>query len=408
MVRSLNMPRSLATMTAASTRQSPDSPRPLLAALATFGSTRLLGNTFIRFPFVLITPLARGLGIPIESATALLGIRELGGLVSPVLGHYADEGHERRVILGSGMATAAACAAIAAGGPVWLVTALFVAGGAAKNGIDTAQNAWIGHRVPFDQRGRTLGAVETAWSGAFLIGVPICAWLTDWGDWRTPYLVLGIAMALMSVVMAKVMGPDRPTESDQTAPIGELLRWRPPSGTWGLYAFACLHPFAQMLVFAVAGDWFVDRLGMSLAGLGFNTLLIGVGELTGTSLTIAFADRIGTRRAAIIGIVLMAPLSALLGAVSSNATLAVALLVALAIAFEFAFVSALILFTEFAPGSRGAGIGSIFAVITVSRALSAVAAGFIYVHLGIGLVGALAAAASVLGALAMAVGTTDS
>ena len=388
--------RSLPRVQPASTPDSDaGSPGELKGQLAAFGAARLVGNTYIRFPFVLITPLARGLGVPIDTATALLGIRELGGLVAPFTGHHADQGHERQVMVASGLLTAVASIAVAAGGPVWLVGVVLVVGGASKIATDTSQNAWIGHRVHFRRRGRVIGLIETAWAGAFLVGVPICAWLTDTASWRTPYVAVGLAMAATTLVMGALTGPDHAEEAASPSAL-DILRWRPPPGWWGLYAYAWLQPFSQMLIFAVAGDWFLQSLGMSLAGLGFNTILIGLGELTGTTLTISFADRIGKRRATVIGMLAIAPLAAAMGLVGSSAVAGVAILIGIAIAFEFSFVSAIVLFTEFAPDSRGAGIGSMLAVVTISRAVSAIVAGVVYVHVGIGAIGLAAAACSLL------------
>jgi DHA1 family inner membrane transport protein len=406
-VRKSDISRSLPAVPPAST---PDfSARPLSelrAPLTAFGVARLVGNTYIRFPFVLITPLSRGLGIPIDTATAILGIRELGGLVAPFSGHHADRGHERRVMVLGGLFTGGACIGIALGGPLWLATVVLLIGGTAKVGLDTSQMAWIGHRVNFGGRARVIGLIETAWAGAFLIGVPICAWLTDTHGWQAPYVVVGLAMAVATVFMGLIMGADHPEKSEAPSAL-DLLRWRPPAGWWGLYAYAWLQPFAHMMIFAVAGDWFIEHLGMSLTGLGFNTVLIGMGELGGTTLTITFSDRIGKRRSTIIGMFAIAPLAVAIALVGSSAIAGVIILVMMAVAFEFSFVSAIVLFTEFAPESRGAGIGSMLAVVTVSRAFSAIVAGLIYVHIGIGAIGVLAAVCALAGGAAMVVGSTE-
>src|SRR5690349_19573620 len=69
--------------------------RPLVPIIA----ARLGGNILIRFPYTFGTAISRGLGIDIDTLTAILGVRELGGLAAPAIGHVADRGHERRTMV---------------------------------------------------------------------------------------------------------------------------------------------------------------------------------------------------------------------------------------------------------------------------------------------------------------------
>src|SRR5689334_2527376 len=89
-------------------------PGPRLGGVTTgFVVTKLLGNLFIRFPYVFITKISEGLGVPIKTLTWVFGARELGGLAAPQAGRWVDRGHARRVIAFGGLVCGAACAAAA-------------------------------------------------------------------------------------------------------------------------------------------------------------------------------------------------------------------------------------------------------------------------------------------------------
>jgi predicted MFS family arabinose efflux permease len=157
--------------------------------------------------------------------------------------------------------------------------------------------------------------------------------------------------------------------------------------------FAALQPFAQMMVFAVVGDWFVTSLGMSITGLGLNTMLLGLAELTGTGLAALFSDRVGKRRTAMGGLMLGLPLAAILGFTGGNAVVGVSVLLLMDVGIELAFVAVLPLITELDPDARASAIGLAMAVITLSRATSSIVAGVVYVNFGMEVIGLIAATA---------------
>lgn len=371
--------------------------------LGTILANRGIANAFIRFPYVLITPLTVGLGISLSTATALLGIRELGGLLAPLAGRQADRGHERSTMVACGLLTAAGSAFATLGSNVVIFCVMMTIGGAAKIGSDSAQSAWVGHRVPFSRRGRVLGLTELSWGGAFLVGVPACAWLTDGFGWQAPYIILGGALALASLATRIVAPPDEviAVEDQRTG------RWMPPRASIGLFAYAFLQPFAQMMVFAVAGDWFVTAFGLSLSGLGTGALLIGLGEIVGTLATVWAADHFGKKRSTVAGLVPVIPALLVLGWVGGNQVLGVGLIVLAAIGFEFSFVAALPLFTEIDPTARASAVSATFATATFSRAISSALAGIIYVWGGIAANGVVAATCLILGAGIVAFGVQE-
>lgn len=353
--------------------------------------TRLVGNLFIRFPYVFINQISRGLGVDVTTLTLVFGVRELGGLAAPLAGRWVDRGHAGRAIVWCGVAAGTACA-IAAAAPFWAFVVLMVVGGAAKISVDLAQNAWVGHHVHLARRGRVIGLIETTWAGAFLVGVPALGWVIDRWGWRAAFYATGPLVALTAVAAGRRL-PDTPVSPDPPSSphsprSGDV---EPPQAAFpvaraadpvrlrrAVWAFCVLQPGAQMLIFAVNGDWFSTELGMSTRTLGLVTALLGVAELGGTGLAITLTDRFGSLRCGMWGILLTAP--PLLGilAVGDHVVAAVALMLAMCVGVEFAFVTVLPMVPELDVERRGRAVGQVFVMMMVARAVSSWTAGIIY------------------------------
>jgi DHA1 family inner membrane transport protein len=54
-------------------------------------------------------------------------------------------------------------------------------------------------------------------------------------------------------------------------------------------------------VFVVYGAWLEQNFGLGLVALGSATTVIGIAELSGETITATLADRIGLRRAVVVG-----------------------------------------------------------------------------------------------------------
>lgn len=372
-----------------------------------FAATRLLGNLFVRAPYVFITEISRGLGVSVETMTVVLGVRELGGLGSPVAGRLVDNGHGAAVIAAGGVLVGISCLLAATPWfPVFVV--VMVLGAFAKNSIDLAQNAWVGHEVPVTKRARVIGFIETTWAGSFLLGVPVIGFATDRFGWRSGFLITGPILALLAVGSGASLrrsqqgaAEDEPVGAPAARPTGSTATSTGSAATHhaleaianparlrrAIWAFFCLQPFSQMLVFAVNGDWFAGHLAMSNTQLSFATAALGVAELVGVAWVIAYADRLGPVRVGGVAIGLAAIPSLILiamsnSAVGNSAVFGVAMLLLMDLAMEASFVATLPIVTELDVDNRGRSVAQAFVVMLVSRAVASAAGGAIYTRLG--------------------------
>lgn len=365
--------------------------------IAGFAATRLLGNLFVRFPYVFIDQIARGLGVEVRTLTFVFGARELGGLVSPQAGRWVDRGHTGRVVAFGGLLAGLSCLAAATSWfPLFVV--VMILGGAAKVSVDLAQNAWVGHEVPLTARGRVIGVIEATWAGAFLAGVPALGWAVDRWGWQAAFVVTGPLLALLAMGSGARLRDHAHTddEPDVVAHHDVTIDARPDRVTTAVWVFCFMQPMAQMLIFAVYATWFRNELHLSNSKISVITALLGVAELVGTVVTVLTTDRLGPIRCGMWGMALtIAPMLGVV-VVGSSAAPAAALLIAMAMAIEFAFVSVLPVVSELDVANRGKAVARVFVLIMVSRALGSAIAGTVY-DLG-GFDAALVAAAVAAGA----------
>ncbi|HRF98405.1 MAG TPA: MFS transporter, partial [Aggregatilineales bacterium] len=99
-------------------------------------------------------------------------------------------------------------------GTFWAVAITFLLFGVAKMVYDPASQAYLGDRIPYAQRGRSLGIVELGWAGALVIGAPIGGLLLEKAGLSAVFLMM-IAFAVVAfVAMAIYLPSDAPHPDD--------------------------------------------------------------------------------------------------------------------------------------------------------------------------------------------------
>jgi DHA1 family inner membrane transport protein len=352
--------------------------------------TRFVGNLTVRFPFAFLPTIARGLGVSLTSMGVAFAIADLAGLSSAYVGHRVDRGHNRLGMV-AGM-TALSVGALLAGvsNGIVLFTAAITCVGLGKATYDTAMNTWIGHSVPFYRRGRITGITEYSWALSFFIGVPILGLLIDATSWRGPFILMAVLSLVMAGVVYLTFPADSPTEGSEI-----------PKVDWDRQMVAVMAAlagiaFGQQMILLTYAAWLEDSFDLAVQGLGFVALVIGIGEIGGTTATVLFTDRLGKRRAIMVGVVIMIPGALLLPATVGSLPLALLVLALIFLGFEFALISWLPLLSEIRPEARGTVTGYGLAVYTFARAAGALAGPFILTEFGINEVTILAAASMVV------------
>ena len=349
--------------------------------LVVAGLIRLAFNTTVRFAYPMAPALGRGLGVPLASITSLVAAQQFTGLFGLISGPLSDRAGRRRMML-------AGCAMLAGGmllggalATYWTVLlALFLAG-LGKVFFDPAFQSFMGEWVPYDRRGRVFGLSEFAWAGSLLLGVPLIAFLMSRLGWRSPFFLLGGA-GLLALAAVLLWFPRDQRQIHASAFIADLWQaWRrigrEPAAlyvlTYGLLFSGALHS-----LFVVYGVWLEEAYGLSVAALGATALVLGLGDLSGEVLTASLADRLGLKRAVIVGSVALILSYLLLPVLGRSLVGALAGLFLVFLSFEFTIVTLASFVIGVVPGARATMLSSLLATSSIGRMIGVAAGGLIW------------------------------
>ncbi len=360
---------------------------------------RFIINTSRRFVYPYAPALSRGLGVPLTSITALIALNQFTGVLSPLFGPLSDRwGYRVMMLTGLGILAAGmlACGLLPFYGVI--LVALFLAG-LGKSMFDPALQAYIGERVPYQRRGMVIGLIELSWAGASLIGIPMAGLLIEQLGWRAPFFVLGGLGLLAMATLGLVIPTERHHPHHVASSMGFRQAWRQlcqERAALGMLGFGFFFGIANDSLFVVYGAWLESNFALGLVALGMATTVIGAAELMGETLTATIADRLGLKRAVIIGAILSIFSYVLMPVIAQTLPLALAGLFIIFITFEFSIVTAFSLVTEVLPGARATMTSFFVAVGGLGRMVGALMGGAIWLWGGMPATGFIAAVLSVV------------
>ncbi|MEM9654392.1 MAG: MFS transporter [Actinomycetota bacterium] len=342
----------------------------------TFGKGTV--NTAIRWlPFFLPT-----LAVAFDSSTAalalLLGIAEGAGLTTIAVGRVLDAGRERLVIIAALLAIVLS-SALAIAGSIWTFAIAVAILGAASGHVTVGGHAWISARVPFHRRARFIGVYEISWASALLVGVPVIAVLISAFGWRAPFIATAAAAVVAAFLVWTINdGVATNRQSDGPADTTPLT-----VDAWLIIAASAAIAMAGLTTIVVAGTWLDGAFGVSTGGVGLLAMAVGAVELTASSGSSAFADRLGKRRTIQYSVTAtLAGLGIIASAGESLAIGTVGLLVFF-LGFEYSIVTSFSLVSEAMPAARGRVLGIGNGTNTLARGIGVSSAGLLYEAYGI-------------------------
>ena len=356
--------------------------------------TRLVINTAHRFVYPFLPAISRGLGVSLDTAGFLVSARWGAGLATPALVAAIGRGEKRRRLIGFGLAVFAVGAAVTAATGLFVGALVgFLLMGVSKPVYDIAAQAYISDRVPYRARARYLAVLELTWAGGLLVGAPAAGWLIDRAGWAAPFWAIAALAAVAFSLQMRILEPDVAHPGAARAP----LAWDRSAAS--LLVVVALFSGAFELMFVVFGAWLEEAFALSLVALGGTAVFIAFAELTAEGSTVAFTDRMGKRRAVVIGLAVSAVGFALVAVFSTSYVLGMAALLVGIAGFEFSIVSGIPLATEVRPLGRTRYLSWMVVAMSAGRALGAAAGPPLFSAGGIEANAIAAAAANVLAAV---------
>jgi DHA1 family inner membrane transport protein len=335
-------------------------------------------NTALRWmPFFLPT-LAAAFATTTAQLTTVLGVGEMAGLSTLLIGRHLDGGRERRIMAGS-LGLVAVSAAIAMVGNLWVFAASYIVLIVGVSSYTVSGHAFLSRRVPYQRRARAIGVFETSWASALLIGAPLVALVINLFGWRAPFAILGALSAVMALVIARGTDDSVPLD-DATSPV---VRQRLTSDTWIVIGASAAIAMTGLTTIVIVGTWLDEALGVSTGGIGLVAMAFGAAELVASSSSAAIADRAGPIRSTRIALVAAALGLIVMSQAGSSLLVGALGLLLFFLGFEFSIVTSFSIVSEAMPYARGRALAANSAVGTMARSIGIVLSGVLYESFGI-------------------------
>jgi predicted MFS family arabinose efflux permease len=316
-------------------------------------SARFIINIMFRAAYAFVPQFSRGLGVDLQTMSALMSARASVGLLAPVFGPLSDRFGRRIVMLG-GLALFVLCALIAFASSSFIPFAVgFIGLALAKVIFDPSASAYLGDRVPYAQRGLVLGIGELGWAASGFVGVPLAGWAIDRWGWQSPFAGVALGGVIVWLWAAWALPRAEPTSHvihpNFRAAFTTILRHR--SAVFMLCAVA-LFTIASDLIAITYATWLEQKFNVDTLTLGSITATFGVADVIGELLSMWGVDRFGKKRALLVGFISTAFCYVTLPLVEASLSSAVVALFVFYTCFEFAIVSVYPLVSELTPEAR--------------------------------------------------------
>ncbi len=377
------------------------------ADLARLTGAKTVANVALRWIPLFLPTLERAFQATTAQLTTVLGVGELAGMSTVVVGRHLDRGRERAVMVISLVVIAASALVALVGNIAAFAVATFLLVLGVAN-LTVAGQAWIAHRVDYRWRARSIGFFETSWAIAMLVGAPLIALVINGFGWRAPFIAVAIASLATAAMVRLTVSPSGPPPRIATTPVvpSATLSAAHDGGitmaAWFVMVGSALTAMAGLSVFVISGSWLDNEFGVSTGGIGIVAIAFGATELTASLSVATFADRVGKLRSTLAGLATLV-VGLMMMVAASELWLGIAGIVVFLLGFEFGFVTSLSLVSEAMPTARGATIAISNGVGTIARAIAAIGSGWLYSRYGVAGTGALSAAAAVLAAVCLLV-----
>jgi predicted MFS family arabinose efflux permease len=332
---------------------------------------RLALNMVFRMVYPFRGEFERALGVSYAQMSRGLGVRSFLGFFAPLLAVVGEKrGRRAGMLFGLGVYVLGLGVVI-----VWptftgFILALVITT-LGKFTYDPSVQAYIGDRVPYEQRGRMLAVFEFSWSLAYLLGGLVVGALIARYGWQSPF-VLVAALALIGIaVLRRLLPADRPETGGEARLLGGFREIFASGPAVMALAMVTLMGLANELVNLEFGPWLQDSFGLELLALGGASAVVGLSELGGEGAVSMLIDRLGKRRAVAFGLLLNVAAGGLLPLLDGQVGAAVFGLGLFYFSFEFLFVSTVPLLTQILPKARGTMMAFMFAGISLGRVTGA-------------------------------------
>jgi len=356
------------------TSQPPSAPPVIsLKRLLTLAiGTRLITDTAVRLFYPFLPVICRGLGISLVAGGSLMTVRTAVGLMAPWGGLAINRFGVKRIVL-FGLATQAlglwwfsmAEGWLAAVGPMMLL-------GLPMASLVPALQVFVSERVPYQNRGRIIGAVEFSWAAVNLFVLPLMGLLITLQGWAVPfYYIAGITAVGILIVWRWFPDHHRTASVQRIGMLPYLRQFLQNRSALAVVLSGGFLFVGTESFFVTYAAWLEQIADLSPSDIGLVVGIMGLTEWGGSGLASAFIDRMGKRRGVLAGFVLSSIMLCILPFLDVSLWMAIAGLAIYALFFEFTIVSSIPLLSEQMPQARSITLAMGILAISLSRLIMA-------------------------------------
>lgn len=347
-------------------------------------STRTILNIGYRAVYPFLPFIAADLEVSFQSAAEIVQARNLVGLVAPLFGPLSDHYGRRTMMLAGLVISTIACLAIGFFNTFLFAMVAIAVLTLGRALFDPAQQAYLGDRVPYAERGRAMSLSELSWATASLAGLPAFGIVVQFFGWRTGFFLLGLLVVLVLALTRWALPSDAQNEKHPERSLWRIsfakIAHEPVAR--GVLAASVVMMACNENLNVVYGQWMKTTFLMDAIGLGTVAAVMGVAEFAGEFLSSIYVDRVGKHRLVLITMVLTGGSYILLPFIGLDAALGTLGLALAFLLFELTVVSMLPLITEIVPTARATLMSMNLAAALLGRTIGSFTGPFMFLHQG--------------------------
>ena len=353
-------------------------------------------------PYLMIY--AAGIGVSGITMGKMISLRNLSGLIAPVIGSLADRYGYRRLMRLNLLLAALGILLFALGNRMVPILLGMVIWGVGQGGYTPNVHSYLSSRLPYEKRSRYLGMLEYSWAMAGIVGLSLMGLIILGVSWRLPLFLLSGGLAGSALLMGTLPGnhitSEVPSEKPaakgwSAAQLRDFFHLGPHRrSAWAAVAVNVFNFFAAFHIIITHGAYLDIEFGLTPARLGSVALVMGLIDWSASILVSTAGDRIGKRRSMMIGSVGLILSSLLLPFMKGSLIVAIIGLMAPRFFFEFATVSNFPLLSEQYPAGRGKVLAMGIAGGLIGTTIAATTGPAAYLKAGLWGLGPVSAAAA--------------
>ncbi|WKB35982.1 MFS transporter [Terrilactibacillus sp. S3-3] len=300
-------------------------------------------------------------------------------LFALIAGPISDYSNRKTVMIGGMAAFALATFFCGLASNFWMMCLFRLIAGISAAFVSPQVWAAIPALVPQDKIiKKSIGSASAGLAVAQLLGLPFGSCLASF-TWRAPFFILSLLSALL-LTFAVFLLPPLPAAQAGSKP-SIAGRYKDLFGTHGASSAFLAYLLFQMGNFAsftFLGTWFADAFQLNVSQIGLALLVVGLGNLMGSSIGNRCIGKLGTAKSLFVGLIAMGAFYFALPFFGSLTFVEIALFLAFFVAGAIFPPLMMSLLQSLSPSSRGTISALANSVMYVGVTVGALVAGQLY------------------------------